>query len=72
MADLYLASRSPRRRDLLRQIGVRFEPLLLRLMPPRGPDVDESPRAGENAAAYVGRIATAKARFRSIAGGAAS
>jgi len=63
MADLYLASRSPRRRDLLRQIGVRFEPLLLRLLPPRGPDVDESPRADEDAADYVGRIAAAKARF---------
>src|SRR5882672_4502099 len=38
MTDLYLASRSPRRRDLLQQIGVRFEPLLLRLVRPRGPD----------------------------------
>ena len=63
MADLYLASRSPRRRELLRQIGVRFEPLLLRLLPPRGPDVDESPHDDEDPAAYVGRIATAKARF---------
>jgi septum formation protein len=63
MADLYLASRSPRRRDLLRQIGVRFEPLLLRLSTPRGPDVDETPHAGESAAAFVERIATAKARF---------
>ena len=63
MADLYLASRSPRRRDLLRQIGVRFEPLLLRLSTPRGPDVDETPHAGESAAAFAERIATAKARF---------
>jgi septum formation protein len=63
MADLYLASRSPRRRDLLRQIGVRFEPLLLRLSAPRGPDVDETPHATEDAAAFVARIATAKARF---------
>ena len=42
MTDLYLASRSPRRRELLRQIGVRFEPLVLRLaqrggMRPRPP-----------------------------------
>jgi septum formation protein len=63
MADLYLASRSPRRRDLLRQIGVRFEPLLLRLSAPRGPDVEETPQAGEDAAAFVARIAAAKARF---------
>jgi septum formation protein len=63
MADLYLASRSPRRRDLLRQIGVRFEPLVLRLAPPRGPDIDETPHAGESAAAFAARVATAKARF---------
>ncbi len=61
MADLYLASRSPRRRDLLKQIGVRFEPLLLRLAQPRGPDVDEAQHAGEAASAYVERTARAKA-----------
>jgi len=27
---IYLASRSPRRRELLAQIGVRYEPLLFR------------------------------------------
>jgi len=63
MTDLYLASRSPRRRDLLRQIGVRFEPLVLRLAQPRGPDIDETPHAGESAAAFAARVATAKARF---------
>lgn len=63
MSDLYLASRSPRRRELLRQIGVRFESLLLRLSPPRVPDVDETPHADETAAGYVARIATTKARF---------
>jgi septum formation protein len=63
MTDLYLASRSPRRRDLLRQIGVRFEPLLLRLSAPRGPDVDETPHAAEDPAAFVARTAVAKARF---------
>lgn len=61
MADLYLASRSPRRRDLLKQIGVRFEPLLLRLAQPRGPDVDEVQHAGESARAYVERTAREKA-----------
>lgn len=63
MTDLYLASRSPRRRDLLRQIGVRFEPLVLRLAQPRGPDIDETPQDGESAAAFAARVATAKARF---------
>jgi len=63
MTDLYLASRSPRRRDLLRQIGVRFEPLVLRLAQPRGPDIDESPHEGESAAAFAARVTTAKARF---------
>ena len=38
---IYLASRSPRRRELLKQIGVSFEVLVLRERPGRGPDVDE-------------------------------
>lgn len=63
MADLYLASRSPRRRELLRQIGVRFEPLLLRLAQPRGPDVDEARHAGEPPEQYAERVARAKADF---------
>jgi len=58
---IYLASRSPRRRELLRQIGVSFELLLLREDPRRGADVDESPLEGEAAAAYVVRLARAKA-----------
>jgi len=62
MTDLYLASRSSRRRDLLRQIGVRFEPLPLRLSAPRGADVDETPHDGETAAAFVQRVAAHKAR----------
>ncbi|MEG0880659.1 MAG: Maf family protein, partial [Janthinobacterium sp.] len=33
---IYLASKSPRRRELLRQIGVDFELLLLRSDGPRG------------------------------------
>jgi septum formation protein len=60
-ATIYLASRSPRRRELLKQIGVRFDPLLLRLATPRGPDVDESQHAGESAADYVDRTAREKA-----------
>ena len=62
-ATIYLASRSPRRRELLKQIGIRFDPLLLRLASPRGPDVDESQRLDESAAEYVERTARDKARF---------
>ena len=61
MADLYLASRSPRRRELLKQIGVRFEPLLIRLASPRAHDVDELQHDGEPADRYVERIAHEKA-----------
>ena len=63
MADLYLASQSPRRRELLKQIGVRFEPLMLRLAHPRGSDIDESKKPGELPGAYVERIAREKAEF---------
>ena len=61
MADLYLASRSPRRRELLKHIGVRFEPLLIRLASQRGVDVDELQHEGEPAERYVERIAHEKA-----------
>ena len=51
---LYLASASPRRRELLSQIGVTFETLRVR--------VDESLRSGESPQTYVTRLALAKAR----------
>ncbi|MEX1032660.1 MAG: Maf family protein [Cellvibrionaceae bacterium] len=51
--SLYLASQSPRRRELLDQIGVRY-----RLLAPR---VDESLHANEPAGEYVTRLAAAKA-----------
>lgn len=57
---IYLASRSPRRRELLRQIGVRHEVLLLRESIDRT-DVDESLLAGEATQDYVLRMAQAKA-----------
>ena len=60
---IYLASRSPRRRALLRQIGVAFEILLLREDIRRRADVDETPRPGEAADAYVLRIASTKAEL---------
>ncbi|MDP2878875.1 MAG: Maf family protein [Sulfuricella sp.] len=58
---IYLASRSPRRRELLAQIGIGFELLLLRDDPMRGKDVDESPLPGENPHDYVLRVSHAKA-----------
>jgi nucleoside triphosphate pyrophosphatase len=58
---IYLASRSPRRRDLLKQIGVPFELLLLREDLRRGVDVDESPLSEESPGVYVLRVASAKA-----------
>ena len=58
---IYLASRSPRRRELLKQIGVSFEVLVLREHPARGFDVDESQHPGESALDYVRRVSRAKA-----------
>lgn len=59
--SIYLASRSPRRRELLKQIGVDFEMLLLRCDPRRGPDVDETPLPDEPPRNYAVRIARMKA-----------
>jgi len=70
---IYLASQSPRRRELLKQIGINFEVLLLRSDPRRNPEVDETPHAGEQPESYVKRVAQAKAeagyaalRFRNL------
>ena len=57
---IYLASKSPRRRELLKQIGVQFELLMMREQSPRG-DVDEVPLAGEAPLVYVERIVLLKA-----------
>lgn len=51
--QIYLASRSPRRAELLRQIGVRFVQL--------DAEVDEARASGETAEGYVRRLALAKA-----------
>lgn len=59
--SIYLASRSPRRRELLRQIGVKHEVLVLRLGTHRDADVDETVRPGEPAENYVLRIVRDKA-----------
>src|SRR4051812_12012669 len=58
---VYLASRSPRRRELLKQIGVAFELLLFRESASRGADVDESVRPGEVPDDYVRRVCLEKA-----------
>ena len=63
---IYLASRSPRRRELLAQIGVGFELLLLRDDLARGADVDETPLPGENPHDYVLRISRVKAEVGSL------
>ena len=52
-APLLLASGSPRRRELLEQIGVRFDVI--------AHDVDETPRPAENPEDYVRRMAEEKA-----------
>ncbi len=51
---LYLASTSPRRRELLQQLGLSFSVLKI--------DVDETRMAGESPEQYVARLAEAKAR----------
>ncbi|HYQ99641.1 MAG TPA: Maf family protein, partial [Casimicrobiaceae bacterium] len=61
MSSIYLASQSPRRQELLRQLGVEFDPLLLREAAGRPRDVEEVARDGEPALHYVERIARTKA-----------
>jgi septum formation protein len=59
--SIYLASRSPRRRELLAQIGVRFQLLMFRDRPDTDAELDEAVLDGEPPAAYVERVARAKA-----------
>lgn len=54
-ARLILASSSPRRRDLLAQIGVTPDAI-------HSPDIDETPRKGELPRVYALRMAEEKAR----------
>jgi len=58
---IYLASRSPRRRELLHQIHVNFEILLFRTGLREDVEVSEDMMAGESPADYVLRVAHAKA-----------
>lgn len=57
---IYLASKSPRRRELLRQIGVEFELLLLRENTVRGPEVSEEVFDNERPLDYVARVTREK------------
>lgn len=59
---IYLASQSPRRRELLKQIGVAFDVLPLRAGPGRL-DVIELPQAGEAARDFARRMAQEKAAW---------
>jgi septum formation protein len=59
---IYLASQSPRRRELLAQIGVRFDLLLFRGGERSDPQTNEDPLPGEAPDAYALRVAAAKAR----------
>jgi len=61
---LVLASASPRRCELLAQIGIEFEQQVA--------DIDETPRAGESPADYVARLALEKARAVRRAGSCAA
>jgi septum formation protein len=54
LPEIYLASQSPRRRELLEQIGVGYEVLAV--------EVDEQLHGGECAESYVRRVALGKAR----------
>lgn len=51
--ELYLASQSPRRRELLTQVGIAFDVIAV--------DIDESAKSNESAEEYVLRLAKEKA-----------
>jgi septum formation protein len=58
---VYLASKSPRREELLRQLGIDFASLRLREASARERDIMEGARDAEPALHYVERIARTKA-----------
>lgn len=60
MADILLASQSPRRAELLAQIGVKFDVIRV--------NVDEFPASDESPEAYVQRLAHEKAQAGFAAG----
>ena len=60
---IFLASRSPRRRELLTQVGIHFDTIVFRDHPREDVEVDETPFAGEVPLDYVQRVARAKAEY---------
>lgn len=58
---IHLASRSPRRRELLTQIGVHFDTIAFRSAPREDAEIDETAFADEDPVVYVRRVARAKA-----------
>lgn len=54
LPNCFLASSSPRRRELLGQLGCQFECV--------SPEIDETPGVGESPTDYVARLAREKAR----------
>lgn len=61
-AFLYLASQSPRRRELLTQVGIAHEVLSLHYAGVADYTVDETPHANELPVDYVQRVCLEKAR----------
>ena len=59
--QIYLASRSLRRRELLKQIGVKYKILLMRETLSRPADIDETPLPDESPTDYIYRIVHTKA-----------
>jgi septum formation protein len=59
--SVYLASKSPRRQELLRQLGINFTELQLREAAGRRRDIVEASRKGESALEYIKRVARTKA-----------
>ena len=58
---IHLASRSPRRRELLSQVGIAFDTIVFRNPPRDDKEIDETSHAGESPLVYVERVARAKA-----------
>ena len=61
---IYLASRSPRRRELLTQMGIAFDTVVFREGLRADNETDETPHPGEDPVAYVERVARVKAEHR--------
>jgi septum formation protein len=59
--SIYLASRSPRRRELLAQFGIPFHLLMFRTRADSSPELNEEVQPGEQPADYVQRVAREKA-----------